>query len=76
MDITVDNPQAGFYVWAKCPDGYTSMEFTARSLKDVAVVVIPGTGFGAAGEGYFRIALTVDADRTRDTLARMKKVDW
>ena len=76
MGISVDTPQAGFYVWAKCPDGYTSMEFAAKALKGAGVVVIPGIGFGRSGEGYFRIALTVDADRTRRGLERLNEITW
>ncbi len=72
--IPVDAPEAGFYVWAPCPDGYTSMEFVAKVLTDVSVVTIPGTGFGPLGEGYFRIALTVDADRMGQAMERIRSV--
>lgn len=74
--VTVEKPKASFYVWAKCPIGYTSMDFVAMVLEQVGVVMIPGNGFGTCGEGYFRIALTVDADRMREAMERIKTVSW
>jgi LL-diaminopimelate aminotransferase len=76
MGLRAETPQAGFYIWAGCPNGYTSMEFAAKLLDAAAVVVIPGSGFGAAGEGYFRIALTVDLDRTQEAMDRLRSVKW
>jgi len=38
------------------------------------VVVLPGTGFGSGGEGYFRIALTVPAPRLREAVERIGRV--
>lgn len=76
MNIESTLPLAGFYVWARCPKGYTSMDFVSKVLDEAAVVVIPGSGFGQAGEGYFRIALTVNADRMREAMGRMKTLKW
>lgn len=72
--LQVAKPAATFYVWARCPDGYTSMEFATKLLEEAAVVVVPGVGFGQAGEGYFRMALTVSTTRTREALARLAQV--
>lgn len=44
------------YVWVKTPAGLTSWEFFDKLLQTVNVVGTPGSGFGAAGEGYFRIS--------------------
>ncbi|HEY3245566.1 MAG TPA: LL-diaminopimelate aminotransferase [Phycisphaerae bacterium] len=74
MGITVRAPQATFYVWARCPAGYQSMEFAGKVLEQAAVVIIPGVGFGAAGEGYFRVALTVPAERIREALQRLRRI--
>ena len=52
-------PKASIYVWAKVPEGYTSVEFTADLLDKLDVVVTPGTGFGKSGEGYVRLSLTI-----------------
>lgn len=52
-------PKAGLYIWAKVPEGYTSVEFTNSVLEQVGVVVTPGIGYGKNGEGYVRLSLTV-----------------
>ncbi len=44
------------YVWVKTPDGLTSWEMFDRMLHDLNVVITPGSGFGARGEGYVRIS--------------------
>jgi LL-diaminopimelate aminotransferase len=44
------------YIWVKCPGGLTSWEMFDRMLNDANVVITPGAGFGAGGEGYFRIS--------------------
>jgi len=44
------------YVWVKTPDGLSSWDFFDKLLHACNVVGTPGSGFGAAGEGYFRIS--------------------
>ncbi len=46
----------GPYIWVKTPDGLTSWQMFDRMLRDFSVVITPGSGFGAQGEGYFRIS--------------------
>jgi LL-diaminopimelate aminotransferase len=56
-------PKASLYIWTRVPSGYTTLEFTGSLLDEVGVVVTPGTGYGASGEGYVRLSLTIsDAD--------------
>ena len=52
-------PKAGLYIWAKVPEGYTSVEFATDLLEKVGVVVTPGAGYGRGGEGYVRLSLTI-----------------
>ena len=52
-------PKASLYVWAKVPDGYNSVDFTADLLEQVGVAVTPGVGYGRNGEGYVRLSLTI-----------------
>jgi len=52
-------PKSSLYVWAKVPEGYTSIEFAADLLEQVGVVVTPGIGYGQSGEGYVRLSLTI-----------------
>jgi len=44
------------YVWVGCPAGKTSWDMFDTMLHDAQVVITPGSGFGAAGEGWFRIS--------------------
>jgi LL-diaminopimelate aminotransferase len=61
-----------FYVWTHVPAGTTSSALTAKFLEDIGVVVTPGSGFGAAGEGYIRFSLTVATDRLVQAVDRIK----
>ena len=59
------------YLWVALPPGVPSATFTKRTLEETGTVVLPGSGFGPAGEGFFRIALTVGADRLQAAAARL-----
>jgi len=68
-------PKAAFYVWAKIPKGFsTSMETSKAFLEKADIVATPGNGFGPAGEGYIRMALTVSRDRINEAVERLGKV--
>ena len=72
MGLTVEPPKASLYVWARVPQGRTSVEFATRLLDDVGVVVTPGIGYGEAGEGYVRLSLTIPDDRLEEGLRRLQ----
>jgi LL-diaminopimelate aminotransferase len=55
------------------PAGYTSKEFAALLLERAGVNVAPGNGYGEQGEGFFRIALTVDEDRLAEAVKRLRQ---
>lgn len=76
LGLQASKPKATFYVWVKCPDGYSSAEFTAHLLKECGVVTTPGNGFGKSGEGYVRMALTVSENRLREALSRIERVGF
>ena len=59
IGLDVKLPKASLYVWAKVPEGYNSVEFTADLLDQVSVAVTPGVGYGKSGEGYVRLSLTI-----------------
>ena len=52
-------PKASLYIWAKIPEGYNSVDFTADLLEQVGVAVTPGVGYGRNGEGFVRLSLTI-----------------
>jgi len=59
LGLKASLPKASLYIWAKVPEGYTSVEFSDALLDRVNVVVTPGTGYGPGGEGYIRLSLTI-----------------
>ncbi len=67
----VEAPKAAMYLWIALPGDVPSAVFARRVLEETGVVVLPGSGFGPAGEGYFRIALTVGADRLATAAQRL-----
>ncbi len=75
LGLAVERPKATFYVWCGTPEGVTSADFTTRLLSQCGVVTTPGNGFGSAGEGYVRFALTVDKDRLAEAVDRLAKLE-
>ncbi len=70
----VDKPKATFYVWIPVPKGFTSTQLTAKLLSEAGIVSTPGVGFGKAGEGYIRMALTVGVERIKEAVERIRKL--
>jgi LL-diaminopimelate aminotransferase len=73
VGLDVDLPKATFYVWAPIPEGFTSQDFCFKVLDAINVWMIPGSMYGAHGEGYFRIALTHPAARLAEAMKRLKE---
>ena len=71
MGLEAKPPKAGLYIWAKVPNGYTSVEFANDLLDKVGVVVTPGIGYGSNGEGYIRLSLTIADASLLKGLSRM-----
>ncbi len=69
----ITSPKATFYIWAPVPKGFTSLQFCAEVLEKCGIIIVPGNGYGAAGEGYFRAAVTVSEKRIKEAVLRMKK---
>jgi aspartate/methionine/tyrosine aminotransferase len=59
------------YLWIPLPDEIASARFARHVLESEGVVTLPGSGFGPAGEGYFRIALTVSPARITEAVERI-----
>jgi LL-diaminopimelate aminotransferase len=71
IGLPVQPPLATMYLWIPLPAGVDSSRFATHALEHEGVVVLPGAGFGAGGEGFFRIALTVSPGRLREAIARL-----
>lgn len=71
--IKVEPPKGSLYIWAPIPDGFNgSQEFATFLLERAHVAVTPGSGYGPAGEGYFRISLTYPDAVIAQAMERIK----
>jgi LL-diaminopimelate aminotransferase len=71
IGIKARPPLASLYIWARVPDGYTSLEFATSLLDEAGIVVTPGISYGKHGEGYIRLSLTIPDHRLEEALARL-----
>ncbi len=69
-------PDATFYVWVKCINGYDSKRMAQKLLQEEGIVVTPGVGFGNYGEGYIRVALTVDEKVLEKVFMKIENIKW
>jgi len=60
------------YVWVKTPAGVDSWGFFDKLLQQAHVVGTPGSGFGAAGEGYFRLSAFNSRANVNEAMGRIK----
>jgi LL-diaminopimelate aminotransferase len=73
IGMHVDPPKGTIYLWAPVPEGYTSAGFTETVLEQADVVVTPGAAYGAAGEGYVRLSLTIADERLEEAVRRIEE---
>ncbi len=64
------------YIWVKAPAGTTSWEMFDRMLHEANVVITPGSGFGSAGEGYFRISAFNSRANAEEVVRRIGALRW
>lgn len=74
LGMHIMKPKATFYVWVKVPPHFNSMSFVTHMLDKAGVLATPGNGFGVAGEGYVRFALTASTDRIREAVNRIQRI--
>jgi LL-diaminopimelate aminotransferase len=72
IGVDVTPPKGTIYVWAPVPDGHTSTSYCELVLEESGVVVSPGGSYGANGEGFFRISLTVPDERLTEAVERLR----
>lgn len=77
LGCPVEPPRGSFYLWAPVPQGFTSAGFAEHVLERAGVIVTPGSAYGAHGEGYFRVSLTIPDERLEEALVRLEScVSW
>lgn len=64
------------YIWVKAPAGKTSWEMFDYLLGELSVVITPGSGFGSAGEGYFRISAFNSRPNAEEVARRISAATW
>ena len=70
----VPKPQATMFCWAPIPRGFeSSLAFSMALLERAGVTVVPGSGFGAMGEGYVRLALVQGEERLVEAVERVAR---
>jgi LL-diaminopimelate aminotransferase len=72
IGLIVEPPRATPYLWVPVPEGHDSASFTSLVLEEANVVVSPGTGYGASGEGFVRLSLTVSDDQLEEAVRRIE----
>lgn len=73
MGLTCFEPFGAFYVFPCIKEfGMTSEEFANRLLQEEKVAVVPGTAFGASGEGFVRISYAYSIDDLKEALGRLE----
>ena len=70
-------PKGSFYLFINIKGtGLSSVEAADRILRDAHVLMLPGNAFGECGEGYVRIACTVNIDTLKEAFDRIEKMEW
>jgi LL-diaminopimelate aminotransferase len=72
IGVDVTPPKGTIYVWAPVPEGHTSASYCELVLEESGVVVSPGGSYGANGEGFFRISLTVPDECLAEAVERLR----
>jgi LL-diaminopimelate aminotransferase len=72
--FSCDVPLATMYLWLPLPDGIASKDFADRLREEEGVIVMPGSGFGEGGEGFFRISFIQPPDRLAEAAVRAGRV--
>lgn len=74
MNLECFEPFGAFYVFPCIKEfGMTSEEFATRLLQEEKVAIVPGTAFGACGEGYLRISYAYSLENLKLAISRLKK---
>lgn len=72
--FSCEAPKATMYLWIPLPESVPSAAFAERLMEDEGVIVLPGSGFGAGGEGFFRISFITSPARIAEAAKRAGKV--
>lgn len=74
LGLAVSRPRATPFLWVPCPDLRPSQEYAAWLLERTGIAVAPGSGFGAAGEGFLRVSLTAPEAEVEEAAERLRRL--
>ena len=69
-----ESPKGTMYLWIALPEHVTSAEFAEFLMEEEGVIVLPGSSFGAGGEGFFRVSFITSPERIREAASRAGRV--
>ena len=64
------------YIWVQAPSGYQSWDVFDKILREIQVVITPGSGFGSQGEGYFRVSAFNSRQNAEEVAHRFQTLRW
>jgi len=76
VGLTVYGGTNAPYIWVQAPAGLDSWAMFDRALNDLQIVVTPGSGFGSAGEGFFRVSAFNSRARAEEAAERFRQAQW
>jgi LL-diaminopimelate aminotransferase len=74
IGLACEAPLGSLYIWAKCPEGYSSAGLAEELLEKWCIVITPGVGYGVHGEGYVRLSLTLPDIQLEKGLHKL--IEW
>lgn len=74
MKLDCFEPEGAFYIFPSIKKfGMSSEEFATRLLNEEKVAIVPGSAFGACGEGYLRVSYAYSIEELKEALGRLEK---
>ena len=74
MGIECFEPEGAFYIFPSIKKfGMTSEEFATKLLNEEKVAIVPGSAFGACGEGYLRVSYAYSIEELKEALGRLER---
>ena len=74
MGLACTTPHGAFYAFPSIAEtGLSSLEFATRLVEEEAVAVVPGTAFGACGEGHVRCSFAANLEHIKEAMERMAR---
>ena len=74
MGLSCFEPFGAFYVFPCIKEfGMTSEEFATKLLNEEKVAIVPGSAFGACGEGYLRVSYAYSIEELKEALGRLER---